>query len=333
MTKYLFTLLLIEAISCSADFTRTPFYKGVNLVGTSQVQKSDIYDDLINVKVNSVSIVPFAYGNSNSGELTIKTDWQWWGESIEGSKELAKMAKEKGMKVMLKPQIWFDGGRYTGNVNLESEEKWKRFESSYEEYILLHAKSASDLELDIFCIGTELKEFVLNRPTFWKELIFKVKAIYKGKLTYAGNWDSYKLIPFWEELDYIGVDAYFPLSDSDTPTVEEVKDGWSGPIAELKEISETNNKKILFCEFGFRSISKCAMKPWVSDRGGELNLIAQRNCYQGTFESVWTEPFMAGGFLWKWYPDHEKYGGPSCKRFTPQNKPSQKIISDFFSRK
>ncbi|MEJ6680649.1 MAG: hypothetical protein QNL21_01005, partial [Flavobacteriales bacterium] len=95
MTKYLFTLLLITGISCSADFTRTPFYKGVNLVGTSQVQKSDIYDDLINVKVNSVSIVPFAYGNSNSGELTIKTDWQWWGESIEGSKELAKMAKEK----------------------------------------------------------------------------------------------------------------------------------------------------------------------------------------------------------------------------------------------
>jgi hypothetical protein len=64
-----------------------------------------------------------------------------------------------------------------------------------------------------------------------------------------------------------------------------------------------------------------------------LNLIAQRNCYQGTFESVWTEPFMAGGFLWKWYPDHEKYGGPRCKRFTPQNKPSQQIISDFFSRK
>lgn len=333
MTKHLFSLLLIAGISCSADFTSSTFYQGVNLVGTSKIQKSNMYDELLSAEVNSVSIVPFAYGNTSSGELKIRTSWQWWGEGIEGSKELARMAKEKGLKVMLKPQIWFDEGTYTGDVNLDSEEKWKRFESSYQEYILIHAKNASDLGLDIFCIGTELKEFVLNRPAFWRELIAEIKAVYKGKLTYAGNWDSYKLMPFWGELDYIGVDAYFPLSDLPTPSVEEVKEGWSNHIIELNEISDSTCKKILFCEFGYRSISQCGMKPWVSDRSGELNLIAQKNCYQGTFESVWNEPFMAGGFLWKWYPNHEKYGGPNCKRFTPQNKPSQQIISEYFSKK
>jgi hypothetical protein len=46
-----------------------------------------------------------------------------------------------------------------------------------------------------FCIGTELESFVTARPIYWQELIQKNKAIYKGKLVYAGNWDSYK-VPF-----------------------------------------------------------------------------------------------------------------------------------------
>ncbi len=278
-----------------------------------------------------MSIVPFAYGESSTGNLTVQTNWQWWGESIDGSRELAKMAKSEGLKVMLKPQVWFDRGTYTGDVKLDSEEKWIRFEKGYEEYILAHALNAEELNLEIMCIGTELKEFVLNRPEFWEQLISKVKSIYHGQITYAGNWDSYKLMPFWNRLDYIGVDAYFPVSDSKTPTISEIKKGWKNPTQELKEISELHNKKIMFCEFGYRSISNCGKEPWVSSRGGELNFEAQKNCYEGTFQSVWKEPFMAGGFLWKWYPDHEKAGGNSCKRFTPQNKPCELTISKYFS--
>jgi hypothetical protein len=33
------------------------------------------------------------------------------------------------------------------------------------------------------------------------------------------------IVPFWNELDYIGIDAYFPLSDAVTPTVAEPKLG------------------------------------------------------------------------------------------------------------
>lgn len=329
---FILLFVCVAIFSCSAlKKDDPPRYNGVNLVSTPEIHDSTYCSALHSAHVNSVSIVPFAYGNSNNGHLTLKTDWQWWGESFEGSKEFALIAKKQGLQVMIKPQIWFDRGTYTGDVNLETEQKWANFESGYSTYILTHAENAQAINADILCIGTELKTFVLERPHYWKNLIKRVKEVYTGKITYAGNWDSYKLMPFWNELDYIGVDAYFPVSEEHTPTADSVANGWKPHINELKTISENHQKKILFCEYGYRSTDYPARAPWQSDRGGNINLEAQVQSYEGLFKSVWQEEFMAGGFLWKWYPDHSQAGGPNDNRFTPQNKPALATVKKYHS--
>ena len=43
------------------------------------------------------------------------------------------------------------------------------------------------------------------------------------------------------------------------------------------------------------------IKPWQSDRVGEVNTKGQENGYDGFFQSFWEEEFVAGGFLWKWF--------------------------------
>ncbi|MFK7755950.1 MAG: glycoside hydrolase [Flavobacteriales bacterium] len=307
-------------------------FNGVNLVGTPEVQDSSYCKPLLANNVNSVAIVPFAYGNSETGQLTLQTDWQWWGESFEGSRAFGKLAKDQGFKVMIKPQIWFDWGTYTGDVDLQTDEKWRQFEKGYSKYILTHAQNAADIQADILCIGTELKTFVLKRTDYWNQLIPKIKAIYKGQLTYAGNWDSYKLMPFWNDLDYIGVDAYFPVCEESSPTAETVAAGWQPHISELRSTSETHGKKVIFCEYGYRSTSHCAKTPWETKKGGEINLTAQAQAYEGLYSSVWQEEFMAGGFLWKWYPDHDKAGGAENNRFTPQNKPALDVIRNQYAK-
>ena len=59
---------------------------------------------------------------------------------------------------------------------------------------------AEEEKVDIFCIGTELEKFIEHRPAYWRELIAEVRKVYKGKLTYAANWDEYKRVPFWDAL-------------------------------------------------------------------------------------------------------------------------------------
>jgi len=59
-------------------------------------------------------------------------------------------------------------------------------------------------------------------------------------------------------------------------------------------------------------------------------LAGQQNAYTAIFKTFWNKPWFEGGFLWKWYPNHAAAGGTSDNRFTPQNKPSQKIIRDWY---
>jgi hypothetical protein len=57
-----------------------------------------------------------------------------------------------------------------------------------------------------------------------------------GKLTYAANWDDFDKVPFWNELDYIGIDAYFPLSNATTPSVLELNDAWQQHIKKIEKL-------------------------------------------------------------------------------------------------
>lgn len=111
---------------------------------------------------------------------------------------------------MLKPQIWISRGVYTGKINPTSQHSWKVFKASYRKFILHFAQVAEQHDIPLYCIGTELPSVVKREEEFWRELILELRAIYKGELVYAENWDQYQAVPFWDALDYIGINAYFP---------------------------------------------------------------------------------------------------------------------------
>ena len=164
------------------------------------------------------------------------------------------------------------------------------------------------------------------RPVFWENLIDSTKKHFSGELTYAGNWDSYNTFSHWDKLDYIGIDAYFPVSNSVTPSVEECKIGWETSFNAIKNHRQQFNKPVIFTEYGYRSIDNCGQEPWSTSNNGSINLIAQQNTYQALFEMFWNEPWFEGGFLWKWKANHSTAGGLMNKEFTPQNKPSEETI-------
>ncbi|MBQ0734365.1 glycoside hydrolase family 113 [Aquimarina celericrescens] len=329
--KKFFLLLLITIFSgCSGQQSKI---NGVSFVGSPNEISIKEIEPVVKVNANWAAVMPFGFlRNLETPTVVFNVERQWWGERIEGAKKTIALLNKKGIKVMLKPQIWVWRGEFTGNINMDSEENWKVLENSYEEFMMLYAQLAQEMKVPILCIGTELHTFVQTRPQFWGLLIKKIRSIYKGKLTYAENWDQFDKAPFWQELDYIGIDAYFPVAESQTPSIEELKEGWQKHKIDIMKLQNKVDKPVLFTEYGYRSVHYTGKEPWDSNRiEGNFNFEAQNNALIALYEEFWSEPWFAGGFLWKWFHNHGEVGGKRNNRFTIQNKPSEKIIQEFYS--
>ncbi len=305
---------------------------GVSFVASREKVGQHHVEEILNIHANHAAVMPFGFIREiNSPEIIFDTERQWFGETKSGAKQYIEMLHKNGVEVMLKPQIWIWRGEFTGTLKMQSEEDWIALETSYEKFLMSYALLAEETNTALLCIGTELEQFVKNRPVFWKNLIGKIRNVYKGKLTYAANWDEYPRTTFWEDIDFIGIDAYFPLSEERTPSVEQLKKGWKKHKDQMSALSSEKNKPIIFTEYGYRSMDYTAKKPWLVDRNDEnVNLEGQVNAKKAIFEEFWNEDWFAGGYVWKWFIHHDKAGGDDDNRFTPQNKPAQLVIRDFY---
>jgi len=305
---------------------------GVSLVASKDSITILHVKSVIDVNANYTALMPFGFIRElSSPKIRFNSKRQWFGEREQGIRQYAKELQHKGIKLMIKPQIWVWRGQFTGHISMDSEGQWKVLEESYSSFILMYAAIAEETNAALFCIGTELEKFVINRPVYWKILIQKIKKVYKGKLTYAANWDEFKHVPFWNELDYIGIDAYFPLTAKKTPTIEEFEAGWQPHKIEIQKTQKKFNTPVLFTEYGYRSIDFTGKKPWDSKRiTGSINLLAQKNGLQAIHNQFWKEDWFAGGFIWKWFHKHIEVGGENNNRFTPQNKPAQDLLKKLY---
>ncbi|MCX2718140.1 glycoside hydrolase family 113 [Lentiprolixibacter aurantiacus] len=330
MKKLGLLIVFILHMSCSSQFVGK--INGVSFVASRDEASQEHVEAVLDVFADHAAVMPFGFiRNLSSPEIIFDTDRQWFGETKQGARQYIELLRRNKLKIMLKPQIWIWRGEFTGDLRMATEDDWKILEESYERFILTYAQLAQDTRVEIFCIGTELEEFIKARPQFWTQLVGKIRNIYKGSLTYAANWDEYKRTPFWSLLDYVGIDAYFPLSEEKTPSVEALKAGWQPWKTKIEEIAEQTGKPILFTEFGYRSMDYTAKKPWLVDRTEEaVNLEGQVNAKKAIFEEFWSEDWFAGGFIWKWFIHHDRAGGNQDNRFTPQNKPAEEIIRLFY---
>lgn len=320
--------------SCSATVEKPEKINGVSFVASKDSIGNEHVNPLIHLNANYAAVMPFGFIRDLAHpQITFNNERQWFGETEAGVKQYTQTLHKQQIRVMMKPQIWVWRGEFTGFIKMAHEADWKALEATYSDFILTYAKVAQDENVEIFCIGTELESFIDERPEYWSQLILDIRKIYKGKLTYAANWNEYDRTPFWADLDYIGIDAYFPLSAAKTPTLEECKQGWTSYKSDLKVFSKTYGKPILFTEFGYRSVDYAAKAPWDADRKmTNINLNAQSNATQSLFEEIWDEDWFAGGFIWKWFHDHINVGGETDSQYTPQNKPVEKLIRDFYGK-
>lgn len=289
--------------------------------------------ELKSLGINYISIQPFAFFNKDQPDIEYG-GYLWWGERKEGLVESIELARAENLAVLLKPQLWAYN-QWIGDLEFEEEMDWLIFEQSYRAYILPMARLADSMKVELFAVGTEVKLSAIKRPQFWRSLIQEIRTIYSGKLVYASNWDSYSSVTFWDALDYVGVDAYFPLLKDKRPTVKELKEAWEPTIDSMETFHELWQRPILFTEFGYMSLEGCAYKAWLLEKKKEKSRLseqAQANALQALLEVFGSKKWWAGGFQWKWYAD-----APSVLKeeeihrdYTPQGKKALHILRDLY---
>jgi hypothetical protein len=307
---------------------------GVTLVAPPQPFPTDPIVEVKEIGAGWITCVPYGFVRFGSNDIRYNLDFQWWGERKEGIEKTISYAHSSDVKVMLKPQIWSPDG-WIGDYTLTSEKEWKKWEDELTEYILYYAQLAADNNVELFCLGTEMKAHKAARPNFFKNLIPKIKEIYCGKLTYSSNWDNYKSVNFWDQLDYIGLSAYFPLNEKDTPEVNYLVNQWKPVEKELAKYSKELGKPILFTEYGYLSVDGSGGKTWLLEkkvRRLPINEVAQANCFKALYQVFGEKDYWAGGFIWKWFPHGKGGEGYNERDYTPQGKEASEVIKRYYSK-
>lgn len=281
-----------------------------------------------------VAVIPYAFVDPADPRVAFDRERQFWGETVPGVAKTIEYAHASGLSVFLKPHLWVRGQGWPGEFEPRTDAQWETFLSDYRDYILRFAEVADSMDVEMMSVGTEVDLVALARPDYWRALIAEVRAIYGGRLTYAANWDKYRQIEFWDALDLVGVDAYFPLTDESTPAVETLVEAWRPWSDELRDVARATGKPILFAEYGYRSVDGAAGRQWELPegrraRGLPSNGAAQAAAYEALFRVWWDRSWFAGGFAWKWYA-----GSPSAEWITtdysPQGKAAETVMASWY---
>jgi hypothetical protein len=209
-------------------------------------------------------------------------------------------AHARGLKILIKPHLAYWGSPFAwrGEIEFEDTEQWQRFFREYGEWVAAVARATR--EADGFVVGTELDR-TLGHEAQWRRIIARVRETTSAPLTYAANWTDYRRVPFWEALDVIGVQAYFPIAHDPDPALAALVAGWGTRMAELREYAERLDRKIVFTELGYNRSLSAAREPWAYRVDGPEAEELQEQLLGIALRAIEAEPAVVGVFLWKWF--------------------------------
>lgn len=261
-------------------------------------------DEIAALGANWISIHPYAWVRNHGGVAFDRFDPAdppaWITHPIEE-------AHRRGLRIQIKPHLGYWGSRFgwRGDIAFEEPGDWERFFEEYTEWITMLAAACA--HADAFVVGTEL-DLTLDHEAAWRSVIAAVRERTPAPLTYAANWTHYRDVPFWDALDHVGIQAYFPLSDHEDPDSSVVVESWARVMREVAAYSERIDRPVIFTELGYNRSYTTAMEPWSYRVDGPEAERAQALCLRVALHAVEQEPCVEGVFLWKWFPNPRPIG-------------------------
>jgi hypothetical protein len=212
----------------------------------------------------------------------------------------ATQARRRGFTVMLRPLVDIvvpqDSTHWRGSIQPQDPARWKQ---TYGALLIKYAGLAQANEIAVLDIGSELDSMERDNG-FWLGLIGSVRANFHGQVTYSSNWA--KSFPaFGHSLDFVSIDAYYPLKAPVAASTSDLANAWQPWIARLNRIRQMFGKPLLLTELGTTSLLGSFQMPWIWDNGQPVDLTAQQRYYQAACQAV--VPRFSGVYWWMYTLD------------------------------
>ncbi len=279
---------------------------------------------------NTVCLVIAAY-QENGASTSIFIDLRKT-PSDDRLRQIIAAARKNNLSVVLMPIVLLENpreGEWRGKI---SPSKWDDWWEDYTNYILHYARIAEESKVELFMVGSELVS-TESHTKRWRELIRRTKKTFSKLLSYSANWDHYRPVKFWDDLDIIGMTTYYDLTGGKKPTLRRLLDSWK-PIK--KDILSWQakmhpNRPIMFTEVGWPNQDTGAQYPWNYYQSQKTAPVAQANCFRAFFETWIDEPSVAGFLVWEWqnYPQQDT-DPKTDNSYVPKNKPAMDVIRRYF---
>lgn len=290
-------------------------------------------DEIVSLGADTVKLVVDAR-QENGGSARIYIDLRM-SPTVDQLADLIKYAKDRKLRVILMPIVLLDKPRnneWRGKIApLPDNGGWSEWWNSYRAMLEHFAHVAQNHQVDVLVVGSELVS-TEEQIDQWRRTIKAVRKIYKGRLTYSSNWDHYREVKFWDQLDLIGMNSYWKFGEEGSnprPTVQHIEQEWARIQKDLLKFVRSQGKPLLFLEIGWFSQANVAYEPWDYTKDEPIDLELQRRLYEGFFRSWWGKPELGGFSIWEWTPGE---GGPKDGGYTPKNKPAEQVLREWLAK-
>jgi hypothetical protein len=164
--------------------------------------------------------------------------------------------------------------------------------ASYQKFLMPYTQVSQEYGAASFVVGTELNS--MEGDPHWDGLVTALGRQFKGNIAYNADWHDYVSKYVHMPVNYLGVDAYFPVHAPDSASISELVTGWNGW---LDQKSTGTLPRVLLSEVGIGAENGAYPTPSDFYVTRTYNPQVQANWYQAVC-TVARDRDMAGLYVW-----------------------------------
>jgi len=291
---------------------------------------------LAEMGVNWISITPFGRLWSLQSTQVLMDFEAPYEENRAAVARMIAQAHAHGIKVLVIPHLWVETGGWRGEIDPGTPEGWAEYQRSYRAFVTSWARDAAAAGADALSIGVECKSWSGRFPAFWRSFISELRTVFPGLLTYSANWDEVPDVLFWDQLDLVGINAFYPLASHDGASYAEYVEGARHARDLVRDTVSSLDMPVLFVEVGYTTRSNAAVQPWLwPDDMHDVHVdeAEQARALMAVFEVFLPERWFTGFFVWRYYATLDDVSQEAAWGFSPHGKTAEPLLEGVFGER